>query len=65
MQSGFLDALTVPEVAVFRTRLGAGIDAQAGDAVAEIQASGTLSDDNQKALRSAVEQLAKKESLLS
>jgi F-type H+-transporting ATPase subunit alpha len=59
VQSGFLDALTVPAVVVFRAGLGAAIDAQAGDAVAEIQASGTLSDAHQKLLRGAVEALAK------
>jgi F-type H+-transporting ATPase subunit alpha len=59
VQSGFLDGLSVDAVAIFRTRLGAAIDQAAADSVAEIEASGTLSDTHQIALRGAVEQLAK------
>ncbi len=59
VQSGFLDALTVPAVAGFRARLGAAIDSQAADAVAEIQASGTLSGETHKMLLGVVEQLAR------
>jgi F-type H+-transporting ATPase subunit alpha len=59
VHAGLLDALALNKIPAFRAGLADMIDRDAADAVAEIQDSGTLSDDGKQALRGALEVYAK------
>jgi F-type H+-transporting ATPase subunit alpha len=58
-QSGSLDGLSLPEVMAFRGGLSDAIDRSASDAVAQIQATGTLDDATRQTLLAALQRHAR------
>ncbi len=54
VQSGVLDAMPLPSVAIFRQRLGEALDRGAPEAMRAIETDGTLDDTQKKALLEAL-----------